>query len=100
MKKIIASRYKSLLTSCVFAAPRLCVKKLVNFLTQRRGDAKTQSRIGLIILIFLAGCAVGPNYKQPENNITDTWASETTLSNETPLVEWWKVFNDELLSKY
>ncbi len=51
------------------------------------------------LVILLAGCAVGPNYKQPENNISDTWATQN-LSNEAPPAEWWKVFNDELLNKY
>jgi len=42
--------------------------------------------------MILAGCAVGPNYKQPENNVSNTWAMaapETT--SDAPLVEWWKV---------
>lgn len=54
----------------------------------------------IVPLIFLVGCAVGPNYKQPENNVSDTWATQSELSSETPLVEWWTVFNDELLNKY
>ncbi|MGD0665355.1 MAG: efflux transporter outer membrane subunit [Rhabdochlamydiaceae bacterium] len=52
-------------------------------------------------LMILAGCAVGPNYKQPENNVSNTWAmAAPETSNDAPLVEWWKVFNDELLNKY
>jgi outer membrane protein, multidrug efflux system len=54
----------------------------------------------IALLILLTGCAVGPNYKQPENNVSDVWASETIASTETPLIEWWKVFDDELLNKY
>jgi multidrug efflux system outer membrane protein len=53
----------------------------------------------ILLLILLAGCAVGPNYKPPENNIADTWTVETA-STEAPPAEWWKVFNDELLNKY
>ncbi len=56
-----------------------------------------KTRIALLIL--LAGCAVGPNYKEPENNVSDAWVSQT-FSTEAPLSEWWKVFNDELLTKY
>ncbi|MGH2639573.1 MAG: efflux transporter outer membrane subunit [Rhabdochlamydiaceae bacterium] len=57
----------------------------------------------IAVLIVLTGCAVGPNYKQPENNVSDTWATnlqETIVSNDTPIVEWWKVFQDNLLNKY
>jgi outer membrane protein, multidrug efflux system len=57
----------------------------------------------LIPLIILAGCAVGPNYQPPENTISDTWAAltENTLATrDTPLIEWWKVFDDELLNRY
>ncbi|HEX2579966.1 MAG TPA: efflux transporter outer membrane subunit [Rhabdochlamydiaceae bacterium] len=46
----------------------------------------------------LAGCAVGPNYQAPENTITDTWSSE--YSSDAPLVQWWNVFEDTLLTKY
>ena len=53
-----------------------------------------------VALLFLAGCAVGPNYKEPENTVSDSWSSPAETSTETPLVEWWKVFNDDLLNKY
>lgn len=53
-----------------------------------------------VVLLFLAGCAVGPNYKEPENKVSNTWSAPAEVSNDTPLVEWWKVFNDDLLNKY
>lgn len=53
-----------------------------------------------VVLLFLAGCAVGPNYKEPENTVSNTWSAPAEASNDTPLVEWWKVFNDDLLNKY
>jgi NodT family efflux transporter outer membrane factor (OMF) lipoprotein len=53
-----------------------------------------------ITLIF-AGCAVGPNYKTPENDVADTWTSESEVaSSDAPLVKWWEVFDDPLLDKY
>lgn len=53
-------------------------------------------------LILLAGCAVGPNYQEPENNVSDVWAtsSNTIVTDDAPLIEWWTVFNDELLNQY
>lgn len=51
--------------------------------------------------LILSGCAVGPNYKSPENNVGDTWASESmNASRDAPKVEWWEVFEDPLLNKY
>lgn len=55
----------------------------------------------IIWTVILAGCAVGPNYKAPENDVAATWASENEIaSSDAPLIEWWKVFEDPLLDKY
>lgn len=54
----------------------------------------------LLFLIFLAGCTVGPNYKAPENTISNTWTAPTDATTEPPITDWWKVFNDPLLDKY
>lgn len=52
-----------------------------------------------IWLIFLTGCAVGPNYKPPQNDIAHEWASDS-LSVEAPISDWWNLFEDALLTKY
>lgn len=59
----------------------------------------------IFFTIFLSGCAVGPNYSPPENTVTQEWAKkpgedEISVTNQEPITEWWKVFNDELLTKY
>lgn len=54
---------------------------------------------------ILSSCTLGPNYKKPDNNITNTWTSmedkpvADVLSAE-PANDWWNVFNDNLLTKY
>ena len=53
----------------------------------------------LIWFVLLAGCAVGPNYKSPENDIAHEWSSEG-LSVEAPISDWWNLFEDPLLTKY
>jgi len=56
----------------------------------------------LISLILLSGCAVGPDYKPPENTVSDTWASSqdaNLVSEQPPLTLWWEVFHDELLNR-
>lgn len=51
--------------------------------------------------VVFAGCAVGPNYQTPENDVADTWVTESEVaSSDEPLIEWWKVFDDSLLNKY
>lgn len=53
------------------------------------------------LTVIFAGCAVGPNYTTPENDVVDTWASESDIaSSDVPLIKWWEVFEDPLLNKY
>ncbi|HUD02079.1 MAG TPA: TolC family protein, partial [Rhabdochlamydiaceae bacterium] len=53
------------------------------------------------ITVIFAGCAVGPNYRAPENDVADTWISESPVaSSDTPFIKWWDVFEDPLLTKY
>jgi NodT family efflux transporter outer membrane factor (OMF) lipoprotein len=45
---------------------------------------------------------VGPNYKKPEINVSEGFASpdEAISLNEEAIVKWWEIFEDELLTKY
>ncbi len=55
----------------------------------------------MTVLLILSGCAVGPNYKTPENTVADTWATNPdVVSSDAPLIKWWEVFEDLLLNKY
>jgi multidrug efflux system outer membrane protein len=62
-----------------------------------------QSRSWLLavgFMVFLAGCAVGPNYKPPQTSVANSFANApTNVSNadETMLATWWKGFNDAKL---
>lgn len=54
--------------------------------------------------LCLAGCAVGPKYKQPEITFSDEWnvkdlSQEGFLSTEISS-KWWEIFQDDLLTKY
>lgn len=53
----------------------------------------------IALTVFLVGCSVGPNYQAPENTVADTWAS-SDVSSDAPLIQWWDVFEDPLLTKY
>src|SRR5439155_18930639 len=51
-------------------------------------------------LIFLSGCAVGPNYKQPQTSVAAFFANNPTNAvnaDEAALATWWKGFNDAML---
>src|SRR5712675_1978701 len=68
---------------------------------------KHQSRssllaIGLLTIVFLAGCAVGPNYKQPQTSVANSFANAPTnvvSPDEAALATWWKGFNDAKLDR-
>jgi NodT family efflux transporter outer membrane factor (OMF) lipoprotein len=54
-----------------------------------------------ILLAIFAGCAVGPNYQPPENVINDAWQKpEEGISVDEPIVAWWTLFNDPMLTRY
>ena len=59
----------------------------------------------VIVFIFFGGCMVGPNYIPPENNVTDCFAPIQEVERvadqcTSPITEWWKIFDDPLLTKY
>ena len=51
-------------------------------------------------LMLLTGCAVGPDYEEPDFAVPDAWqnAAANDLAGETPVItEWWSAFDDALL---
>jgi NodT family efflux transporter outer membrane factor (OMF) lipoprotein len=63
--------------------------------------------LGLLALIALAGCAVGPDYRPPKTEVPKTWDGQNVVTTGQPsktttqpvaLVEWWQAFNDPSLS--
>jgi outer membrane protein, multidrug efflux system len=52
----------------------------------------------LWLMLLLAGCAVGPNYKRPPINAPETFRGETDIStNSFANLPWWQVFHDDTL---
>src|ERR1043166_10255455 len=52
--------------------------------------------------IFFSGCAVGPNYKQPQTSVANAFANAPTnvvSADEAALATWWKGFNDARLDR-
>ena len=55
--------------------------------------------LGILPLILLASCTVGPNYKRPEMPTSKKWKEgKATAKTELP-DEWWKLFHDSTLNK-
>lgn len=54
-------------------------------------------------MLFLTGCAVGPNYKTPKNNVGENWSAPKEsphISVHDPINSWWEQFDDPLLTTY
>ena len=53
----------------------------------------------LCIAVLVAGCAVGPDYKEPVVAVPKQW-HEATSSAKTALPDkWWQTFNDKELNQ-
>jgi multidrug efflux system outer membrane protein len=54
--------------------------------------------LGFGLWTFVAGCAVGPNYKRPPINAPETFRGETgAATNSFADLPWWQVFRDDNL---
>ncbi len=58
-----------------------------------------------LVLLFLSGCAVGPNYKRPSVNVPGAYRGATPQESARPAAEsigeqkWWEVFEDPQLQE-
>lgn len=62
----------------------------------------TRHHLGIVLLLLLTGCAVGPKYKRPTVPVPDVYRgidpasgpqTNTSLADE----DWWKIFDDSQL---
>src|SRR5262245_48771029 len=66
------------------------------------------SSVPIVTALFLAGCAVGPDYKRPGSDVpgayrraaTDTNASASAGQNSFADLGWWETFQDPRLIAY
>lgn len=52
----------------------------------------------ILLLLLLAGCAVGPDFKPPQMPVPDGWAGSTQTNAPVGLSTWWQTFNDPQLT--
>ncbi len=62
-------------------------------------------KFSIILMLLLASCKVGPNYKKPEMNIPDRFSesgADWEVANPSDIKDrgdWWKIFKDPELDK-
>ena len=71
-------------------------------ITQRFSISPT-GLMGLTLIMLLAGCAVGPDYKRPETALPAAYpeaVQATTGGEQTKIAaDWWKLYGDDTLDK-
>jgi outer membrane protein, multidrug efflux system len=50
-----------------------------------------------LLLLAVAGCAVGPNYRRPPVDAPETFRGAGTATNSLADYAWWRLFNDPAL---
>jgi multidrug efflux pump len=57
--------------------------------------------LGLTPVMFLSGCAAGPNYRQPQATVDSVFANgnQTDLTIDPVAIQWWRGFNDDTLNR-
>src|SRR5689334_1765678 len=52
-----------------------------------------------IIIVGLAGCLLGPNYKRPAIDIPQAYRFEPKVVVEAANLQWWRQFHDPVLNE-
>jgi multidrug efflux system outer membrane protein len=53
----------------------------------------------LLVVVSLAGCAVGPDYKRPSVDIPQGWRFEDKEAKDLANTAWWGQYNDPVLNE-
>jgi multidrug efflux system outer membrane protein len=51
----------------------------------------------LAMVLLMAGCAVGPNFQEPELALPDVYSTTDSTAFEVANLPWWDLFNDDQL---
>jgi len=51
------------------------------------------------VMLLVAGCAIGPDYKQPEMASPPAWLVDMQTAKDTANTLWWEQFNDPALNE-
>jgi multidrug efflux system outer membrane protein len=58
----------------------------------------SKSIILLLLVIFLTGCMIGPDYRRPPIETPTTWRFEDKEARDLVNTVWWEQFNDPVLN--
>ena len=61
-----------------------------------------KSLLSILALLWLSGCAVGPDYKRPDVDTPDNWPTNSMTSANPDIAlyqDWWVAFRDPVLDK-
>ena len=53
----------------------------------------------LVVVLLLAGCAVGPDYKRPAVDVPQNWRFEDKEAKNVANTAWWQQFDDPVLNE-
>ena len=51
----------------------------------------------IMVLLFLSGCTLGPNFKEPAANAPGSYRTQVMSSEEAVDLKWWELFDGPLL---
>jgi len=51
----------------------------------------------IMVLLFLSGCTLGPNFKEPAANVPESYRTQVMSSEDAVDLKWWELFDDPLL---
>ena len=60
---------------------------------------KIDISLAMVVSAVLSGCAVGPDYKQPEVSLTSSYVGGKAMVAAPMPDSWWRTFNDPLLDR-
>jgi multidrug efflux system outer membrane protein len=52
-----------------------------------------------LLMFFMVGCAVGPDYQRPKVDIPQAWRFEEKEALDVANTAWWEQFNDPVLNE-
>jgi multidrug efflux system outer membrane protein len=54
--------------------------------------------LSLMLIVLIAGCAVGPDYKRPTIDTPKAWRVDENEAKETANTPWWSQFDDTVMN--
>jgi multidrug efflux system outer membrane protein len=61
---------------------------------------RARARLACVILLALAGCTLGPQYKRPEGAMPAAWRESASADAAWPSAQWWRGFGSAELDRY